>query len=136
MHPIGRPLSPTHHVQKPPLLDDVDSGSNENGATDTNAASVVVQASSKEATKSNMVWFAPPLDLEELSKLRGRDDLSLVSRLLSDQRNFYSPESLTLLGGGLMVGGAIANSSADQSLQHVAQSAVINANSDDWFESL
>lgn len=136
MHPVVSTQSPKHYVQKPPLLDEADSGSNRNGATDTNAASVVVQANSKEATESSLVWFDPPLDLEELSKLRGRGDLSLVSRVLSDQRNFYSPESLTLLGGGLIVGGAIANSSADQSLQHVAQSAVLNANSDDWFESL
>ncbi len=61
---------------------------------------------------------------------------SILSRVISDHKNFYSAESLTLLGGGLVVGGAIANSSADQSLQHIFQSAVLNANSDDWFESM
>lgn len=34
------------------------------------------------------------------------------------------------------MGGAIANSSADRSLHHIFQSSVLNANSDDWFESL
>lgn len=37
-------------------------------------------------------------------------------RLWTDQRQFYSPETLTLVGGGLIVAGAIANTSADAHL--------------------
>ena len=61
---------------------------------------------------------------------------SLVERIWDDQKNFYSPESLTLLGGGLIVGGAMANSSIDDRLHRHFQSSVLAANSDDWFESL
>ncbi len=53
-----------------------------------------------------------------------------------DQKNFYSAESLTLLGGGLIVGGAMANSSIDDGIHRHFQSSVRGATSDDWFESL
>lgn len=61
---------------------------------------------------------------------------TLAGRLLSDQLNFYSAESLTLLGSGLIVGGVLANSSIDADIQRHFQSSIRNANSDDWFESL
>ncbi|MBN8603506.1 MAG: phosphatase PAP2 family protein [Planctomycetes bacterium] len=61
---------------------------------------------------------------------------SLISRMWDDQMNFYSAESLTLLGGGLIVGGAMANSSFDDGIHRHFQSSVRGATSDDWFESL
>ena len=61
---------------------------------------------------------------------------SLVERMWDDQKNFYSPESLTLLGGGLVIGGAMANSSIDDGIHRHFQSSVRGATSDDWFESL
>jgi len=67
----------------------------------------------------------------------GRDrPATLWGRLWDDQKNFYSPESLTLLGGGLIVGGAMANSSIDDGIHRHFQSSVRGATSDDWFESL
>ncbi len=61
---------------------------------------------------------------------------TLAGRLWADQLNFYSPESLTLLGGGLIVGGAMANTSIDQQIHSHFQSSVRGATSDDWFETL
>ncbi|XZE44058.1 phosphatase PAP2 family protein [Pirellulaceae bacterium SH467] len=61
---------------------------------------------------------------------------SLIGRMWDDQKNFYSAESLTLLGGGLIVGGAMANSSIDDGIHRHFQSSVRGATSDDWFESL
>lgn len=62
--------------------------------------------------------------------------IRLVERLWSDQLNFYSPESLTLLGGGLIAGAAVANTRLDEGIQRHFQSSVRGATSDDWFESL
>lgn len=61
---------------------------------------------------------------------------SLWMRLWSDQKSFYSPESLTLLGSGFVVGGAMANTSMDEGIQRHFQSSVRGATSDEWFESL
>ncbi len=61
---------------------------------------------------------------------------SLIGQMWDDQKNFYSVESLTLLGGGLLVGGAMANSSIDDGIHRHFQSSVRGATSDDWFESL
>ena len=69
-------------------------------------------------------------------ELRDTHDRSLVGRLLADQMNYYSAESLTMLGAGLVVGGAMANSSIDDGIHRHFQSSIRNANSDDWFESL
>lgn len=57
-------------------------------------------------------------------------------RLWSDQKNFYSPESLTLLGSGLAVGGGMANTSIDAGIQRHFQTSVRGATSDEWFETL
>ena len=61
---------------------------------------------------------------------------TLLERLYGDQNNFYSPESVTLLGSGLIVGGLMANTSIDENLQRHFQSSVRGATSDDWLESL
>jgi len=61
---------------------------------------------------------------------------SLIERMWDDQKNFYSPESLTLLGGGLILGGTMANTSIDDGIHRHFQSSVRGATSDDWFHSL
>ena len=61
---------------------------------------------------------------------------TIMERLWDDQKNFYSPESLTLLGGGLIIGAAMANSTIDDSIHRHFQGSVRGATSDDWFESL
>ena len=61
---------------------------------------------------------------------------SLIERMWDDQKNFYSPESLTLLGGGLVLGGTMANTSIDDGIHRHFQSSVRGATSDDWFNSL
>ncbi len=61
---------------------------------------------------------------------------AIAERIWSDHVNYYSPESLALLGSGLLVGGAMANTSIDDGIQRHFQSSVRNANSDEWLESL
>ncbi|MGN6545687.1 MAG: phosphatase PAP2 family protein [Aureliella sp.] len=60
----------------------------------------------------------------------------LFDRLKSDQLNFYSPESLFMLGSGLAVGGLMANTSLDRNIQRHLQSSLHHANTDEWLESL
>lgn len=72
----------------------------------------------------------------EQDNSRGREGLTITQRILLDHQNYYSPESLTILGAGLVVGGAMANSSIDNEIHRRFQSSVRSANSDDWFESL
>lgn len=79
-------------------------------------------------TRSDKSEFGGLLELDRPS--------SLLGRLWDDQKNFYSAESLTLLGGGLIIGGAMANSSIDEGIHRHFQSSVRGATSDDWFESL
>ncbi|MCA9128573.1 MAG: phosphatase PAP2 family protein [Planctomycetales bacterium] len=77
------------------------------------------------------------IDADEMSKLcEPNRPTSLICRMWDDQKNFYSVESLTLLGGGLIVGGAMANSSIDEDIHRHFQSGVRGATSDGWFESL
>jgi len=61
---------------------------------------------------------------------------TLVRRLLRDQANFYSPESLVLLAGGFAAGAVLANTSLDRDIQSHLQSSLHNANTDDWLEGL
>jgi hypothetical protein len=90
----------------------------------------------------SLPWsFAPLTDAQtdpgDISGLLEQDrPAPLIGRMWDDQKNFYSAESLTLLGGGLIVGGAMANSSIDDGIHRHFQSSVRGATSDDWFESL
>lgn len=61
---------------------------------------------------------------------------ALLGRLLQDQANFYSPESLLLMGSGLIVGATLANTSLDRDIQAHLQSSLHHANTDEWLESL
>lgn len=61
---------------------------------------------------------------------------TLAARLLRDQVNFYSPESLLLLGSGLGVGAIVANSNMDDAMQRHIHSSLQHANSDDWLKAL
>lgn len=106
------------------------------------AEEIIVNNGSLMEHTESMPWSFAPLtdahaDANDLSGLfdRGRST-SLIGRLWDDQENFYSPESLTLLGSGLVVGGAMANTSIDEGIQKHFQSSVRGATSDDWFESL
>jgi len=92
-------------------------------------------------SEANQGQFDPLLDnrtsnVDFIDQLGTDRPATLWGRLWDDQKNFYSPESLTLLGGGLIVGGAMANSSIDDGIHRHFQSSVRGATSDDWFESL
>ncbi len=150
---MAGPSSTEHQVNKPPItVDDVvsveaekvepqvENAFNAGNALEYEAVVAAAKAQLTETTaaghESNQTLIHQ-YSRGDANWLSGSSDkLPLFARILTDHQNFYSPESLTLLGAGLVVGGAMANSSADQSLQHAAQSAVRNANSDDWFESL
>lgn len=77
-------------------------------------------------------------ELDELSEdARARSQKGkFFDRLLDDQLNFYSPESLLMVGGGLAVGGLMANTSLDRNIQRHLQSSLHHANTDEWLESL
>ncbi len=101
-----------------------------------------VASSADSDLAGGMLWSFEPLtdaqsDTGAISKLLEPErPASLIGRMWEDQKNFYSPESLTLLGGGLIIGGAMANSSIDDDIHRHFQSSVRGATSDDWFESL
>ena len=101
-----------------------------------------VASSTDSELAGGMLWSFEPLtdaqrDTDSISKLLEPErPASLIGRMWEDQKNFYSPESLTLLGGGLIIGGAMANSSIDEDIHRHFQSSVRGATSDDWFESL
>ncbi len=62
--------------------------------------------------------------------------MSFPAKLLDDQLNFYSHDSLLLMGFGLGTGALLANTTLDGDIQRHLQSSLHHANSDDWLESL
>ncbi|MCU0711012.1 MAG: phosphatase PAP2 family protein [Pirellula sp.] len=60
----------------------------------------------------------------------------LLQRLLNDQKNYYSGDSLLGLGGAFAIGGLFANTQLDHQIQKHFQSSVAGATSDEWFEFL
>jgi hypothetical protein len=83
-------------------------------------------------------------DLLGLSRMRNAifsstpafEPKSVGHRLLEDQTNFYSSETLVPLGIGLAVGGVLANSNSDTTIQDHLRSSILRADSDEWFEVL
>ncbi len=73
-------------------------------------------------------------DLNLLAKSVERGDV--WERLLYDQGNFYSKESLLGLGIALGTGAAIANTDLDNQIQKHFQSSVRGATSYEWFQFL
>jgi len=113
----------------------------EGSSFDVSLEPTVSNSANSALTGYNRWSFEPFTDARsdtgDISKLLEQErPASLISRVWEDQKNFYSPESLTLLGGGLIIGGAMANSSIDDGIHRHFQSSVRGATSDDWFESL
>lgn len=65
-----------------------------------------------------------------------RSGNTVFQRLLNDQKNYYSGDSLLGLAGAFVIGGIFANTQADQQLHNHFQSSVAGATSDEWFEFL
>jgi hypothetical protein len=61
---------------------------------------------------------------------------TILQRLLADQKNYYSGDSLLGLGGAFAMGGVFANTQLDHQIQKHFQSSVAGATSDEWFEFL
>ena len=74
------------------------------------------------------------IDLDAL--LTKLEDKEVWERLVGDQLNFYSEESVLGLGLAFGAGALIANTSADVQLQSHFQSSVRGASSDEWFQFL
>ncbi len=71
-----------------------------------------------------------------LMRRYGRDtDSTLIERMVSDQRGFYSRDSLTLLAGGFAIGGLMANTSIDQTIHSHIHTSIVHASSDVWFNT-
>ena len=103
------------------------------------------EAAAETESAEGFSFFEPPSELDMMASSPvfpepsipvGREGLNLAERIFADHQNFYSPESLTMLGAGLLVGGTMANSSIDNEIHRRFQSSVRSANSDEWFESL
>jgi hypothetical protein len=73
--------------------------------------------------QSNDGWHA---DMGRLHLPTAR--LGVGQRLLNDQLNFYSPDSLLVLGSGFLVGGLVANAKLDQQIYDSFQGRVSSAN--------
>jgi hypothetical protein len=61
---------------------------------------------------------------------------SFLSRIASDHRYFYSPDSLIGLSYGLAGGALMANTNFDNTMQAHFQASIRNAGSDEWFHTL
>lgn len=59
----------------------------------------------------------------------------LLSNVASDHQNFYSPESMLMLGSGFLAGGVVANTSIDDAIQRHFQASILGAESDEWYHS-
>ena len=76
-------------------------------------------------------------NMSDLDLLAKPDEKGAVwERLLGDQSNFYSKESLLGLGIAFGTGAAIANTDLDNQIQKHFQSSVRGATSDEWFKFL
>lgn len=78
---------------------------------------------------------AQELDLD----LDGQPDelpTTLAARLLQDQKNFYSPASLMMIGSGLGIGAVFANTNLDDGIQRHLHTSLHRANTDEWLEGL
>lgn len=101
-------------------------------------ADSVGQISADEATQFQAAdpWLEFSSEHPSSDDVPLASDRSIIACLLSDQQNYYSAETLTLLGAGLVVGGTMANTSFDPNIHRHFQSSIRSANSDEWFESL
>ncbi|TWU21162.1 PAP2 superfamily protein [Novipirellula galeiformis] len=61
---------------------------------------------------------------------------TIWNRVVSDHRNYYDLRSFQLLGGGFLIGAAVANTQLDEELHRHFQTSVGGATSDDWSEFL
>ncbi len=99
-------------------------------ATDPHSATVISDDS------SSWLGLVGPSGVSDGSNFGHRPRSSLPARLIDDQLNFYSPDSLLLMGFGLGTGAVFANTTLDGDIQRHLQSSLRHANSDDWLESL
>ena len=91
--------------------------------------------STSSSLYENRASFGPSsIDLDTL--LYQPEKQAVWERLVGDQLNFYSKESVLGLGFFFGTGALIANTSADVQLQNHFQSSVRGASSDEWFEFL
>lgn len=98
-----------------------------------------LDVSEESVTHENAPSLAPlhdnPLDeltSEPHSRVRGE----WWEELLSDQKNFYSRQSLSYMAIAFAGGAVMANTSIDAHLHDFFQENVRNANSDEWSEAL
>lgn len=78
----------------------------------------------------------PAFDLRDDTYSSRRHSSGLLASIWNDQLNFYSSESLLLIGVSLGAGAAIANTQLDGDIQRHLQSSLHHANSDEWLEGL
>lgn len=87
--------------------------------------------------------FEQDLVIESDSETGSVLDLPLINKrdsiwhsLLLDQKNFYSADSVVFLSSCFVVGGLMANTGLDRTLNRHFQQSVRRASTDEWFEGL
>lgn len=127
--PAESPLSPS--------LKSVDASERDDDADTPSSYSIL----SLDTPRSEHAYFGTMFNAQDLDTSRNSHrglprSSTLLERVWGDQKNYYSPKSVALLGSGVVVGGLMANTSIDENLHRHFQSSVRGATSDDWFESL
>ncbi|MEQ1904554.1 MAG: phosphatase PAP2 family protein [Pirellulaceae bacterium] len=84
-----------------------------------------------EATGNLQSYFSSSLLADQQ-----KESSSFFNRLLDDQKNFYSRDSLIGLGLAFGAGAAVANTDWDHQIHRRFQTNVHGAASDEWFEFL
>ena len=106
---------------------------------------VVSQVSSELASidafkdTHSLQTVSPPLEDIPLAKNRLSHKTSrgsVLDRVLGDQSNFYSGDSMLKLGLAFGAAAVIANTQADDQLQRHFQTSVRGASSEEWFQFL
>ncbi|WP_233148622.1 phosphatase PAP2 family protein [Rhodopirellula sp. MGV] len=83
-------------------------------------------------------WMSPPFRRRKarLARELSQGQPSLWKEIQLDHLNYYDLETIKLLGTGMLIGAAIANTSLDAQVERHFQASVRGATSDEWFEYL
>ncbi|QDU57236.1 PAP2 superfamily protein [Aeoliella mucimassa] len=92
----------------------------------------------EEPTTAPVIAGVPvDLELEPTSNACSESipQTALFGKLLQDQQQFYSSDSLLMLGSGFAAGSIVANTSLDGAIQRHFRTSVLGAESDEWYHT-
>jgi hypothetical protein len=88
-----------------------------------------------DATPIPTMCLEPSDQMAPTAKWESPVGSGLPSNIASDHRNFYSRDSVLMLGGGFLAGGVVANTSLDGAIQRHLQASILGAESDEWYHT-